>query len=212
MNPRGLPYIILIGDGDGLGKDDLFGTLCKTRSSHATDPRDKLFGISSLVDWDHYGEKDTSSLMQNVSYNDSVTTIYTATGLQILKKYQLGLLQAIRRPHNSFVSLATWLPDWSRTSDNDPFQLDRRQPKPCHSTDFEQLDCCSPKTTDSDHTSHPILVVNGYYLDRIASLGETFDFNSSRADCLNALARMCNDTDGFENIVYLPQGFDRRSE
>lgn len=114
----GMPYVLCIGAGDEKGS--LLEILCRTRPSDATDPRDKFFGVLSLV----RNEDTICRLASAATYDQSTTIIYTEIGLYLLRKDKLVMLQAIRHPHSKFPNLASWIPDWSRTDENDPFWLD----------------------------------------------------------------------------------------
>jgi len=72
QDPREIPHILHIGSGSETG--DLLTVLCSTRSSNATNPRDRYFAILPLV-------RDDGFVRYLASYRDSVTFVYTRISL-----------------------------------------------------------------------------------------------------------------------------------
>ncbi|KAF2109656.1 hypothetical protein BDV96DRAFT_604546 [Lophiotrema nucula] len=212
---RGVPYVVSIGSGGE--RSGLFEILCRTRSCQATDPRDKFFGILSLVE----GGDDEQFHLAN--YSQSVTMVYTEIGLYLLRKNSLDVLQAIRRPHLSLPNLASWLPDWSNATDNDPFWVDNGQDMWFNKTFFQSikdnmwyenngitprrqiLPCCLAHDSSADHQYHPVLSVNGFTISHVRSVGAIFDFQESSV-CMEAIG-MITESEGDCSSSYLPPGF-----
>lgn len=202
----GIPYVLRIGASNKKGS--LLEILCSTRPSDATDPRDKFFGVLSLV----RNEDTICRLASAATYDQSTTIIYTEIGLYLLRKDKLIILQVIRHPYSKFLNLASWIPDWSRTNKNNPFWLDI----PGDDSYFDNLNfvpefytfkCCQPNYSKSDHLYHPILPVRGFQVSRIRSLGAVFDFKNSPKQCFDGVKQVI-DTEGCcESNPYLPPAF-----
>ncbi|KAH8761299.1 heterokaryon incompatibility protein-domain-containing protein, partial [Hyaloscypha finlandica] len=180
---RDTPYVFLIGSWSE--DTDLFRLLCQTRYADATDPRDKYFGIMSMVRDDYDSELIAS-------YSQNTTRVYTEIGLHLLKHYGLQVLRAIRHPHSRHPTLASWIPDWSRRDDNDTYWLDDftvRAEYECI-VDHRILDCY--RDGESDHSSHPVLLVTGFRVGQIKSLRAVLAFEDPSHSCLDALRRIWN--------------------
>jgi hypothetical protein len=199
-----LPHVLTIGaDTRSRG---LFELLCQTRHAAATDPRDKFFAILSMIGED----KDALPVSD---YSQSTTMVYTAVGLYLLQKCKLLLLQAVRHRHSTYPALASWIPDWSRCDDNDPFWMDNETTEPWFDDskvcklELRVLGCCRPSNTGSDHLYHPVLSVSGFRAGRIRSLGARLDFETSSTACLQALKRVLESEGRANDTPYLPPGF-----
>jgi hypothetical protein len=87
----------------------LWEMLFRSRSSLATDPRDKIFALFPMM------RHKVSGLEALVNYNDATEKVFTALSIQFLNEsqLQLGLLAAARHPHS--LDMPSWVPDWSDT-------------------------------------------------------------------------------------------------
>ncbi|KAF2457907.1 heterokaryon incompatibility protein-domain-containing protein [Lineolata rhizophorae] len=203
-------YVFTIGSSEDSALP-LYELLCQTRFANATDPRDKFFGILSMAT----DQDDVASL---ANYDQSTTTIYTVIGLYLLRTTKLLLLQATRHQHSKFPGLASWIPDWSRNVDSDPFWNVRPDEVEAWLDEYEIddpelriLECCKPNKAESDHFYHPVLSVTGFRLGRIKSLGARFDFESSSDACTDALKRVWESGGQEIDTPYIPPGFTSES-
>jgi len=199
-SPR-LPYALNIGTDNSIRS--LYDLLCETRHANATDDRDKFFAILSMVD-----DKDVATL---ASYDQSTVMVYTAIGLYLLRNVKLVLLLSVRHCHSRYPALASWIPDWSYTDDNDPFWISNPippidDPKE-YNPELHVLGCCRRNSAESDHLFHPVLSVSGFRAGFITSLGATFDFESYSATCLEVIKRVWESKGHTNDTGYLPPGF-----
>jgi hypothetical protein len=97
--------------------------LHETRSSLATDPRDKVFALLGMLT-----DLERSTYLGLIDYSAPVEHVYQKTIEDIL--YDTGSLRFLSavQPHasshpSSLGELKSWVPDWSRTSDVTPLAL-----------------------------------------------------------------------------------------
>jgi hypothetical protein len=203
-----LPHVLTIGAENR--SRGLFELLCQTRHAAATDPRDKFFAILSMI-------REDKNALSLSDYSQNTTMVYTAVGLYLLQKCKLLLLLAVRHRHSTYPALASWIPDWSRSDDNDPFWINSwitwigteswfDDSQVCK-LELRVLGCCRPSNTGSDHLHHPVISVSGFRAGRIRSLGARFDFETSSSACLEALKRILESEGRANNTLYLPPGF-----
>lgn len=91
----------------------LWYRLYDSRNCQATNPRDRVFALKSLV-----GSKQ-SKMDSLVNYTQSVEECFTQVGRFLLPVLGLRLLTAVRHPHN--MEMPSWIPDWSQ---NHPLNLE----------------------------------------------------------------------------------------
>jgi hypothetical protein len=90
----------------------LWHLLYSSQDCQATDPRDRIFALKSLV-----GSKQ-SKMDFLVNYRQSVEECFAQVGEFLLPVLRLQLLTAVRHPHN--MKMPSWNPDWSQ---NHPLNL-----------------------------------------------------------------------------------------
>lgn len=197
-----VPYVLEIGSNDTT--TSLYDLLCQTRYAEATDDRDQFFAILSMVDDDD----DVGTL---ANYGQSTLMVYTAVGLYLLRHVKLLLLLSVRHPHSRHPALASWIPDWSYTDDNDPFWISNPIPlidgPEIYGLRFPMLECCRCNKAESDHFYHPVLLVTGYRVSQITSLGATFDFETSSSASFEAIKRIWDSKGLASDTPYIPPGF-----
>ncbi|KAF2125227.1 HET-domain-containing protein [Dothidotthia symphoricarpi CBS 119687] len=84
----------------------LWNLLYESRDCLATDPRDKVFALRSLIN------QNRSHMDSLINYFKSVEEIFTETALFLLPVIGLRLLTAVRHPHE--LNTPSWIPDWSQ--------------------------------------------------------------------------------------------------
>ncbi|KAI2626064.1 HET-domain-containing protein [Hypomontagnella submonticulosa] len=143
---------------------NLLSILFRYRILDATDPRDKIFGLSALTKSEL---SETQALQPN--YNIDTTELYTAVAKEILRhSSDLNLLSVPRRlfgagPRN----LPSWVPDWSNTRLTAPLGL-------ANYSDINELAFAASKSSMSQvefDTCSSSLSVRGRCVDRIAAVG-----------------------------------------
>ncbi len=129
------------------------------KSKDATDPRDKVYGILSLV------EKSEAALIE-VDYRQTVKEVYTAAVKAIIHTTQcLDIISFYStrdgNPHN----LPSWVPDLSSSS-GPPWSLQTGPIfKPAAGGSFSATQSCS-------ETNESVLSVQGFCIDTISDLAE----------------------------------------
>jgi hypothetical protein len=84
----------------------LWHRLYSSRDCQATDPRDRVFALKSLV-----GSRQPKMDFL-VNYTQSVEDCFTQIGQFLLPVLGLRLLTAVRHTHN--LKMPSWIPDWSQ--------------------------------------------------------------------------------------------------
>jgi hypothetical protein len=87
----------------------LWRYLVYSRDYLATDPRDRIFALRSLIPPEHRAEMDDL-----IKYERSVEHVFIETALFLIQGIGLQLLIAIRHCHN--LTMPSWVPDFSRIS------------------------------------------------------------------------------------------------
>jgi hypothetical protein len=85
---------------------NLWNCLYRSRDYLATNPRDRVFALKSLVG------KDQSQVDSLINYAQSVEECYIDVATFLLPVLGLRLLSAIRHPHDK--KMPSWVPDWSQ--------------------------------------------------------------------------------------------------
>jgi hypothetical protein len=88
--------------------ETLWNLLSSTRRLMATDPRDKIIALGTLIP---FQDSDIGHIM---TYNRSVESVFTETALYLLPVVGLWLLLGVRHPHS--MNMPSWVPDWSQDS------------------------------------------------------------------------------------------------
>lgn len=138
--------------------------LSSFRLAKATDPRDKIFGILGLSEVLQDAEN-----APKISYNQSVEDVYRHWTIYILCKEQsLKMLSMLNRYESLGESFScSWVPNYNHTSDEAvhhvaPWKWDHFSATPPIAGGFEIQD------------EGKILVLHGYFLDRIDDVGLEF--------------------------------------
>jgi len=84
----------------------LWNRLYGSRECLASNPRDKIFALKSLI-----GETQ-SAIDHLIDYTQSVESCFTEVAKFLLPVVELRILCAVRHPHN--LNMASWIPDWSQ--------------------------------------------------------------------------------------------------
>jgi hypothetical protein len=88
----------------------LFTLLVRSRRFLATDLRDKVFALRSLM----VHQQHRAAMDSLIDYTQSAAQAFLKTSLFLLPVIGLHLLTAIRHPHN--MTMPSWIPDFSQTS------------------------------------------------------------------------------------------------
>ena len=89
-------------------KRSLLWWIAKTRNRDATDARDKVYGISGLVD-----SSDTLSTQVSTGYEASAARLYTDFAALALCSKSIGLALLRHCQYQKLPGLPSWVPDWS---------------------------------------------------------------------------------------------------
>jgi hypothetical protein len=111
------------GSSSSDGTQALLRMLHETRSSDATDPRDKVFALLGMLP-----DQERSTYLGLIDYSASIEYIYQNTACDILLDTgSLRFLSAVQphtwTSHSSLSKPKSWVPDWSQTSDVTPLAL-----------------------------------------------------------------------------------------
>ncbi|PQE17857.1 hypothetical protein CJF30_00010356 [Rutstroemia sp. NJR-2017a BBW] len=85
----------------------LWNLLYKSRACLATDPRDKIFALKSLIDLQQQSEMDYL-----IDYSGTFDETLIKTAMFLLPVLGLRILTAVRHPHER--DIPSWIPDWSQ--------------------------------------------------------------------------------------------------
>ncbi|KAM7198253.1 heterokaryon incompatibility domain containing protein [Naviculisporaceae sp. PSN 640] len=130
--PSSVPFVLAM-NGDTkvwtekrkyTGAKGLLELLGKTRNCRATDPRDKVFALLSMVDLPHGDEVAVqSSNGQTVirapaaDYNKDIAEVYTETAAWLIQRAGISLLShagsSQRKLCTGIPGLPSWVPNWS---------------------------------------------------------------------------------------------------
>ena len=89
-------------------KRSLLWWIAKTRNRDATDARDKIYGVSGLVN-----SSDTLLTQVSTGYNISPTRLYTEFAALALGSESIGLALLRHCQYQKLPGLPSWVPDWS---------------------------------------------------------------------------------------------------
>jgi hypothetical protein len=87
-------------------QSNLWALLCGSRHCLATDPRDKVFALRSLVD------RMRSQMDDLIDYSRSTEDTYVEVAKFLLPVLGLWILTAARHPHDR--AMPSWIPDWTQ--------------------------------------------------------------------------------------------------
>jgi hypothetical protein len=107
--PASIPHIVTIGKHQShtyTTRKDLLDLLCKGRTCAATDPRDIVFALLSML-------PDARMEGIQADYNKDKAQVYTEVAASLLKYFGLDFLPCVHNqaPTNG---LPSWVPDWSQ--------------------------------------------------------------------------------------------------
>ena len=85
---------------------NLWHRLYESREYRATDPRDKVFALKSLIG------PDQTEMTPLIDYAQSVEECFTKVAMFLLPVLGLRILTATRHPHER--NMPSWIPDWSK--------------------------------------------------------------------------------------------------
>lgn len=147
----------------------LLDTLVRNRSFHATDPRDKVFGLLSLAD-----AKDVQTLGVSPSYQISVEELYQKLAVSFLKKGEIRVLGSSGLgDHRADPKVPSWVPDWSISTptiplvSNEAFAISAEtlNPSPVFYASGD-----SSLSFDINESGH-VLGMEGFLVDEVAEIG-----------------------------------------
>jgi hypothetical protein len=172
----------------------LWNRLYETRECLATNPRDKVFALKSLL-----GPRQ-SDIDYLIDYTQSVESCFKQVAGFLLPVLGLRILAATRHPHN--LNMASWIPDWSQ-------QLPLDATKFYYETEEAMLEgCFSLAATAGDHErtlqSYSIsdlrndatMLVAGCQYAQIVDCGKIFRF----VDYDDAATQMRNVYNEFDSL------------
>ena len=170
---------------------DLMFQISHTRSYQATDPRDKVFALLSIVD-----DEDRAAI--EVDYSIDATTLYVDVAWYIIQSTEtLDILE-----HAGFgkklQNLPSWVPDWSLTLPENYMSL----VDVCHSAYWLEVTKYGPVVTDVDERT--CLCVDGMRIDVIDEVscaleGEAVAIENLSQECRER--RFAHVFDQWENLA-----------
>lgn len=143
----------------------LLSVLFRHRILDATDPRDKIFGLSALTKSEL---TDVQALQPD--YNVNTTELYIAVAKEIIRQSSnLNLLSVPRRISGvGPTNLPTWVPDWSNTRITAPLGL-------ANYNDINELDFAASGSSmpqiEFNGVDSASLGIQGSCIDRVAAVG-----------------------------------------
>jgi hypothetical protein len=87
----------------------LWSWLLRSRSCLASDPRDKIFALKSLISEEHV--RKAMDIL--IDYTKTTEETFIATALFLISVIGLRIFGATRRPHD--LAMPSWIPDFSQT-------------------------------------------------------------------------------------------------
>ncbi|KAH8645471.1 heterokaryon incompatibility protein-domain-containing protein [Xylariales sp. PMI_506] len=137
------------------------------RSSHSTDPRDKLFGLLGLCE----ESAGAGAYGLEAHYGKRVSDVYTQFAAVVIERRQsldiLGLVQS--RCVKSAIALPSWVPDWSNV-DVIPVSLSGHEHRRFSAAGNSRPPQISFMECEIKLPSK-VLCISGYEVDTIAELG-----------------------------------------
>jgi hypothetical protein len=104
--PTALHWISMPPEEFSTPQFNLWNRLGKTRGYLATDPKDRVFALQSLIG------SEQSEMNSLIDYTQSAEECYTEVAMFLLPVLGLRLLTAVRHPHDK--KMPSWIPDWSQ--------------------------------------------------------------------------------------------------
>jgi hypothetical protein len=154
---------------------NLWQMLFKSRACLATDPRDRVFALKSLIG------PSQSDMDYLIDYDKSVEMIYIETALFLWPVLGLRILTAIRHPHER--DMPSWIPDWSQNLplDYDFYQKNPEQYVPLYVPTLKFLDegiHVTHMTVNGENNRHLELLAKGCRYAQIVHRSQVFSFSS----------------------------------
>jgi len=92
--------------------EKLLGTLSRVRGCLATDARDKVFSLLSMVNFTQTGNDGRIEGFK-ADYNKSTAQVYTEMAAYLLGSTGLSVLSCANKGRSKIADLPSWVPDWS---------------------------------------------------------------------------------------------------
>jgi hypothetical protein len=156
---------------------NLWNRLYHSRDCVATDPRDKIFALKSLVG---PGQEQMDYL---IDYTQGLDVCLIEVARFLLPVLGLRILTAVRHPHS--MEIPSWTPDWSQ---NFPLTYERfvpdvdgklpGRPTPCFESRKEPKYTICSSGTNQVNKDCLELVVTGVQYARIIERSQVFQFDS----------------------------------
>ncbi|KAI1204656.1 HET-domain-containing protein [Annulohypoxylon truncatum] len=153
---------------DGTGKI-LLRSLIRCRTYEASDPRDKVYSLLSLVN-----HRSNGDLRLNPHYDSNIADIYTGIAEYLLEDSDdlHVLAHAEGDKFRSVEGLPSWAPDWSVNKD-----LGLRI------TGYTRYKAAGQLPSFQEIRDKHTLVLSGFKLDTISRIGETKEYVNETKDC-----------------------------
>jgi hypothetical protein len=173
--PRSLEWIMRPPESFTTPQSNLWNRLGETRDYLATDPKDRVFALKSLI-----GPRQ-SEMDRLIDYTQSVEECYTHIAAFLLPVVGLRLLTAVRHPHSK--EMPSWTPDWSQNLPlHTCYLMDKfdhvanAQPLPLFHTSDSKKHTIWP-FLDNTHNGCLELHVTGCRYAQIAEQSQAFKFS-----------------------------------
>jgi hypothetical protein len=156
---------------------NLWNRLYHSRDCLATDPRDRVFALKSLIGLEQ------RRMDYLVNYAQSIEDCFIQVAHFLLPVLGLKLLTAVRHPHN--MDMPSWIPDWSQNlplsyhhfeSGSDPESPN--QLEPCLETRSDRKVTIRWCGTDEASKPRLELLVTGCQYARIVERSQVFHFSN----------------------------------
>jgi hypothetical protein len=153
---------------------NLWYCLYHSRRCLATDPKDKIFALKSLIG------HEQSEMDYLINYAQSTEVCFTQISIFLLHTLGLRMLTAVRHPHKR--DMPSWIPDWSQNLPLDdvffkyePLGERRTRSVLCPSPPDEQ-EHTTHSFSYSGSKTHPELFVRGCQYAQINESSQVFHF------------------------------------
>ncbi|KAF1843234.1 uncharacterized protein K460DRAFT_396592 [Cucurbitaria berberidis CBS 394.84] len=155
---------------------NLWHLVFESRMCSATDPRDRVFALRSLIG---PGQTEMDSL---INYLKSVEEIFIEVAMFLLPVIGLRILTAVRHPHEK-MDMPSWIPDWSQ---NLPLSAVFFFDESCEPGSIQYLPTRKPlnehqirRVLDRENNPHFELPVKGCRYAEVVYKSEMFSFANS---------------------------------
>jgi hypothetical protein len=159
------------------GTVSLLGLLLRHQRCHATDPRDKVYSFSGLVDG------TGSDPAVPISYRDSASKLYRELAIQLLQENRN--LDILSQPpsinHSQLKNLPSWVPDWSICTSMESSHTWSHGPLSLSGADAPIVPERKPRFYATKDTHYDLkledadtLILSGFVIDTIVEAGSPF--------------------------------------